>query len=149
MHYKFLPPYSPNYNPIKLLFSTMKYCLQQNGSYVCFTMNKLSTKEIHVTLTEVVCDITLQDTWRWYHHCGYVYIVLAWHQIVFSWIQLWTALTIGQMYIYKFRWCSPCIKKTQVPFIHTGGCPQIFLWHKTHYIMHMMCLIEVGGAIVA
>ena len=70
MHCEFLPPYSLDYNPIKLLFSAMKYCLQQNGSYICFAMNELSTEEIHATLIEAVCDITLQDAWGWYHHCG-------------------------------------------------------------------------------
>ena len=35
-------------------------------------MNELSTKNVHATFIEVVCDITLQDAWGWYHHCGYV-----------------------------------------------------------------------------
>ena len=65
MHCKFLPPYSLDYNSIKLLFPAIKYCLQQNGSYICFAMNELSTKEIHATLTKVVCNITLQDAWGW------------------------------------------------------------------------------------
>ena len=72
MRCEFLPPYSPDYNPIELLFSAMKYRLQRNGSYIHFAMNELSTKEIHATLTEVVCDITLEDAWGWYHHCGYL-----------------------------------------------------------------------------
>ena len=72
MRYEFLLPYSPDYNPIELLFSAMKYRLRRNGSYVRFAMNELSTEEIHATLTEAVCDITLQDIWGWYHHCGYV-----------------------------------------------------------------------------
>ena len=69
---EFLPPYSPDYNPIELLFSAMKYHLRCNGSYIRFAMNELSVEEIHATLTEAVCNITLQDAWGWYHHCGYV-----------------------------------------------------------------------------
>ena len=69
---EFLPPYSPDYNPIELLFSAMKYRLQRNGDYICFTMTELPEEEIHSTLTEVVCDITQQDTFGWYRHCGYV-----------------------------------------------------------------------------
>ena len=65
--------------------------------------------------------------------------------MTFSQIQLWIALTIGQMYIYKFRQCSPCLRKIQAPSLHTGGCPQIFLWHKTCHIMYTTRLIEVGG----
>ena len=72
MRYEFLLPYSPDYNPIKLLFSAMKYRLRRNGSYIQFAMNELSVKEIHVVLTKAVCIITLQDAWGWYHHCGYV-----------------------------------------------------------------------------
>ena len=42
----------------------MKYRLRQNGSYIHFAMNELSTKEIHATLTDV---ITIEDAWGWYH----------------------------------------------------------------------------------
>ena len=69
---KFLPPYSPDYNPIELLFSAMKYCLRCNSDYVHFTMTELPETEIHSTLTEAVCDITQQDTFGWYRNCGYV-----------------------------------------------------------------------------
>ena len=72
MRYEYLPPYSPDYNLIELLFSAMKYCLQHNGDYICFAMNELSEAEIHSTLTEAVCDITQQDMFGWYRHCGYV-----------------------------------------------------------------------------
>ena len=58
MHCEFLLPYSPDYNPIELLFSAMKYRLRHNGVYVRFAMNKLSEAGIHSTLTEAVCDIT-------------------------------------------------------------------------------------------
>ena len=46
MHYEFLSLYSPDYNPIGLLFSTMKYCHQWHGSYICFAMNELSVKKL-------------------------------------------------------------------------------------------------------
>lgn len=72
MRCEFLPPYSPDYNPIELLFSAMKYRLRRDGSYIRFAMDALSVEEIHATLTEAVCHITLQDAWGWYHHCGYV-----------------------------------------------------------------------------
>jgi hypothetical protein len=69
---KFLPTYSPDYNPIELLFSAIKYHLQLNGDYVHFAMTDLPKTEIYSTLTEAVCDITQQDTFGWYRHCGYV-----------------------------------------------------------------------------
>ena len=69
---EFLPPYSPDYNPIELLFSAMKYRLRRNGDYIRFAMNELSEAQIYSTLIETVCDITQQDTFGWYRHCGYV-----------------------------------------------------------------------------
>jgi transposase len=72
MRCEFLPPYSPDYNPIELLFSAMKYRLRRNGDYIRFAMNELSEVEIHSTLVEAVCDITQQDTFGWFRHCGYV-----------------------------------------------------------------------------
>ena len=72
MRCEFLPPYSPDYNSIELLFSAMKYCLRRNSDYIRFAMTELPEEEIHSTLTEVVCDITQQDTFGWYRHCGYV-----------------------------------------------------------------------------
>ena len=56
----------------ELLFSAMKYRLRRNGDYIRFAMNKLSEVEIHSTLTEAACDITQQDTFGCYRHCGYV-----------------------------------------------------------------------------
>ena len=72
MWYEFLPPYSPSYNPIELLFLAMKYHLCRNEDYVCSAMNELSETEVHCTLLTAVCDVTLQDTFGWYRHCGYV-----------------------------------------------------------------------------
>ena len=72
MRCEFLPPCSPDYNPIELLFSAMKYRLRRNGDYIRFAMNELSEAQVHSTLTEAVCDISQQDTFGWYRHCGYV-----------------------------------------------------------------------------
>jgi hypothetical protein len=72
MRYEFLPPYSPDYNPIELLFSAMKYRLRRDGVYIRFAMNKLPEEEIYTTLVKAACDITLQDTFGWFRHCGYI-----------------------------------------------------------------------------
>lgn len=72
MQCEFLPPYLPDYNPIELLFSAMKYRLQHNGDYICFAMNELSDVEVHCTLIAAVCDILPQESFGWYWHCGYV-----------------------------------------------------------------------------
>ena len=72
MHCEFPPPYSPDYNPIKLIFSTMNYHLQHDGVYIQFVMNELEEEENYSILVKVACNITPQDTWGWYRHCGYV-----------------------------------------------------------------------------
>lgn len=72
MRYEFLPPYSPDYNPIELLFSAMKYRLRRNGDYIRFAMTELGENDIHITLLEAVYSVSLQDVFGWYRHCGYV-----------------------------------------------------------------------------
>ena len=72
MRCEILPPYSPDYNPIELLLSYMKYRLRCNGDYTRFAMNELSEKEIHFILLKVVFNISQQDSFGWFRHCGYV-----------------------------------------------------------------------------
>ena len=66
MHYKFLPPYSPDYNPIELAFSAMKYNLRHKGEYVRFAMSELSDVEIHCALLEALYQITTADVFGWF-----------------------------------------------------------------------------------
>ena len=72
MQCEFLSPYLPNYNPIELLFSAMKYRLYHNGDYVHFAMTELSEDEIHKALLEAIFETTLEDVFGWFRHCGYV-----------------------------------------------------------------------------
>jgi hypothetical protein len=72
MRLEFLPPYSPDLNPIELTFSAMKYHLRRNGDYVRFAMTELSDREIELVLLEAVYSSTLQDVFGWFRHCGYV-----------------------------------------------------------------------------
>ena len=72
MRCEYLPPYSPDYNPIELLFSAMKYRLRRDGVYIRFAMNQLSEQEVYCILFKAACNITPQDVWGWYRHCGYV-----------------------------------------------------------------------------
>ncbi len=72
MRYEFLPPYSPDFNPIKLVFSAMKYHLRQNGEYIRLAMTHLTTNEIYCTLLEALFQISLADVFGWFRYCGYV-----------------------------------------------------------------------------
>jgi transposase len=72
MRYEFLPPYSPDYNPIELAFSAMKYNLRRNGEYIRMAMTELSDTEIYCTLLEALCQCSEADVFGWFRHCGYV-----------------------------------------------------------------------------
>ena len=74
MRCKFLPPYSPDFNPIELAFSAMKYHLRRNGDYVRMVMKEkeLSDEEIYVTLLKALYVITPQDSFGWFAHCGLI-----------------------------------------------------------------------------
>ena len=72
MRCEFLPPYSPDYNPIELFFSAMKYHLRRNGQYIRFAMTELADDDIHLALLEAIHSISLQDVLGWYRHCNYI-----------------------------------------------------------------------------
>ncbi|KAF9220070.1 hypothetical protein BS17DRAFT_853653 [Gyrodon lividus] len=72
MHCEFLPPYSPDFNLIKLTFLAMKYNLHQNRDYMRLAMTLLSDQEIYVTLLKALYSITPKDSFGWYSHFGYV-----------------------------------------------------------------------------
>lgn len=72
MHYEFLPPYSPDYNPIELAFSAMKYHLRRKGEYIRMAMTELTETKVHCILLEALYQITAADTFGWFRHCGYV-----------------------------------------------------------------------------
>jgi transposase len=72
MRYEFLPPYSPDFNPIELAFSAMKYHLRRNGQYVRMAMTDMSDLEVHCALLEALYQSTINDVFRWFRHCGYV-----------------------------------------------------------------------------
>jgi transposase len=72
MRCEFLPPYSPDFNPIELAFSAMKYHLHRDGEYVRMAMNELGDEEIHASLLKALYEITPEDCHSWYEYCGYV-----------------------------------------------------------------------------
>ncbi len=60
MRIEFLPPYSPNYNPIELTFSAMKYHLCRNGEYARLAMTQLSDEEIALALSIALYEISAE-----------------------------------------------------------------------------------------
>jgi transposase len=72
MRYEFLPPYSPDYNPIELAFSAMKYHLRRKGDYARLAMTQLSEMDVMCILLEALYESTPDDIFGWFRHCGYV-----------------------------------------------------------------------------
>ena len=60
---KYLPPYSPDYNPIELLWSKMKSFLRKW---------KIRVKEkLPEAITNAISFVTESDCHNWFSHCGY------------------------------------------------------------------------------
>lgn len=72
MRCEFLPPYSPDFNPIELAFSAMKYHLRRNGDYTRMAVTQMSDEQIFITLLRALYTITPADSYSWFEHCGYV-----------------------------------------------------------------------------
>jgi len=72
MRCEFLLPYSPDFNPIELAFSAMKYHLRRHGDYTWMVMTQMADEQIYVALLRALYTITMQDAFGWYSRCGYV-----------------------------------------------------------------------------
>ena len=60
---RFLPPYSPDFNPIEHAFSKLKASLRRLGARTRETLD--------VAIAEALDAITPADTQGWFRHCGY------------------------------------------------------------------------------
>ena len=69
----FLPPYSPDFNPIELAFSTIKAHIHRNGQFIQEVLHSAASNQDAVNcLYDVVMNVTLEDAYGWYKHCGYI-----------------------------------------------------------------------------
>lgn len=76
LRYEFLPPYSPDFNPIELTFSAMKAHIRRHRElfYAWVDDYEESSNDGNLVyfLYEAVYSATASDARGWYHKCGYI-----------------------------------------------------------------------------
>ena len=71
MRYIFLPPYSPDYNPIELAFSSIKSYIRRKGDIARTTMLDDDDTDVILFLNEAVFSVTEDDAKGWFNNSGY------------------------------------------------------------------------------
>lgn len=70
---RYLPPYSPDFNPIEEGFSGMKAWIRRNNSYVLGEMTGENICDPYKILWDAVHEaMTPEKIVGWYRDCGYV-----------------------------------------------------------------------------
>lgn len=74
MKYIFLPPYSPNFNPIETAFSAIKIYIQQNGNVYRSAIGNRTSNQIDILfqLHKAVHSVTPTHAATCFWHCGYI-----------------------------------------------------------------------------
>jgi hypothetical protein len=71
MRYVFLPPYSPDYNPIELAFSAMKAWFRYYNNAVTVVWDDF--ERAHELLIEMIYVVgTAEKARGWYQKCHYI-----------------------------------------------------------------------------
>lgn len=73
MRVEFLPPYSPDFNPIELAFSAIKSYIRRHGKEVRALMHNGQTRAAVISyLWQLVYSVTPDHVEGYYVHCGYL-----------------------------------------------------------------------------
>ena len=68
----YLPPYSPDLNPIEECFSWVKHCIQQRGAEFRNIVETGHEAEPYLFLYHILNEVPPQACKGWFHHSGYV-----------------------------------------------------------------------------
>ncbi|KAF8584516.1 hypothetical protein K439DRAFT_1345968 [Ramaria rubella] len=71
MHIEFLPPYSPDYNPIELAFLTIKAHIKREGEIARETWELSEETDVYICLIDAVFSVTAEDACAFFQKCGY------------------------------------------------------------------------------
>jgi hypothetical protein len=72
MRLLYLPPYSPDFNPIEEGFSAMKAWLRRNRDYVLMELGgNVDTNPFELLWDAVFETMTADNIAGWFAHCGY------------------------------------------------------------------------------
>jgi transposase len=68
----YLPPYSPDFNPIELCFSAIKHRVRRFGNIARAACQNNDDTEVYLFLYSVAFSVSKQDIRGFYRHCNYV-----------------------------------------------------------------------------
>ena len=71
MRIEFLPPYSPDFNPIELAFSAIKAHIRRDGNFAREATNGKDDMEVYVRLMDAVFSVKSEDAHAFYRRCRY------------------------------------------------------------------------------
>ncbi|KAF9644061.1 hypothetical protein BDM02DRAFT_3103502 [Thelephora ganbajun] len=69
---EFLPPYSPNYNPIELAFSKFKMCIKSREADFCSMDQDEEEMETHLFLLDAIFSVSAEDAQGYFRCCKYI-----------------------------------------------------------------------------
>jgi len=72
MRVMFLPPYSPDFNPIELAFSFIKTHIRRFGPELQAAMDEKDDAQVSSLLIEAVFSVPLDDIYQFFGKCGYI-----------------------------------------------------------------------------
>lgn len=73
MRLVYLPPYSPDYNPIELAFSAIKSFVKRARELGRQDVNQdIDDTYVYLHLIEAAFSVTPETALGFFHHCGYV-----------------------------------------------------------------------------
>jgi len=70
MRLEYLPPYSPDFNPIEEAFSSIKAWIRANRNHV-HAETTYGADNAHVVLGEAISSVTVDKAQAWFAHSGY------------------------------------------------------------------------------